>query len=511
MSHGLSNIKPKFEDVFKNVLKNESIASFLGQKHFKQSFDKHDSIYTKNFKNQVKHDKKFNDLGGLKDVKEKLRQIVHWPTKYPELFKNCPIQPQKCILLYGLPGTGKTSLAEALANEFKINLISIKGPEILSKYIGASEQAIRELFEKAYTSKPCIIFFDEIDSLTPSRGNDNTAVTDRIINQLLTQMDGIETLKEGIYILASTSRPDMIDSALLRPGRFDLCIECKLPNEFERTEILKNLSDSFAVEEGIDLSEIALKTENFTGSDLNALFINTQNEAVNEIIKLNDDLEIENEEEFKENLIKLKLNIKHFKKALTYTFPSLDKYERERYLKTLHEVVGLSIELNFSQTDFLKPGGDLCICHGEESLSSSDNIVVMKQLMIITFIKSDESIPIITAGDNPIVMDLAPAYSGSLYGLTNAIASIPGFLAPIYVGVMLESEIDDDCANDYACVGEMNDADQDSCHLAEYERHSDLNFDDDALRLMKLENKPKTADKLKENKRMLEDLNEVIR
>ena len=277
--------------------------------------------------------KKLSDLGGLAAVKERLKQIIYWPIKYPALFKNYPIEPQTCVLLYGMPGTGKTCLAQALANEFKINFISIKGPEILSKYIGASEQAIRALFEKASLSKPCILFFDEFDSIVPPRQNNNTDVTDRIVNQILTQMDGIESLQEGIYIIAATSRPDMIDPALLRPGRFDVCLECGLPNLEERIQILNLLSEQVHLADDVDLNAIAIQTAGYTGSDLNTLIINASNQAINELIYLDDELNVQNHVEIERSLSSLKLNNSYFRLALGSTSPSFSNREVQEYNK----------------------------------------------------------------------------------------------------------------------------------------------------------------------------------
>uniref|UniRef100_A0A8C5WNR5 Peroxisomal biosis factor 1 n=1 Tax=Laticauda laticaudata TaxID=8630 RepID=A0A8C5WNR5_LATLA len=172
----------------------------------------------------------WNKIGGLKEMQQILRDTIQLPAKYPELFANLPIRQRTGILLYGAPGTGKTLLAGVVAQESGMNFISIKGPELLSKYIGASEQAVRDVFNRAQAAKPCILFFDEFDSLAPRRGHDNTGVTDRVVNQLLTQLDGVEGLK-GVYILAATSRPDLIDPALLRPGRLDKCLYCPPPDQ----------------------------------------------------------------------------------------------------------------------------------------------------------------------------------------------------------------------------------------------------------------------------------------
>ncbi|XP_035174601.1 peroxisome biogenesis factor 1 isoform X2 [Oxyura jamaicensis] len=218
-------------------------------------------------------------IGGLKDVKQILVDTIMLPAKYPELFANLPIRQRSGVLLYGAPGTGKTLLAGVVARESGMNFISVKGPELLSKYIGASEQAVRDIFNRAQAAKPCIVFFDEFDSIAPRRGHDNTGVTDRVVNQLLTQLDGVEGL-QGVYILAATSRPDLIDPALLRPGRLDKCLYCPPPDQSSRNEILKALSHSLCLASDVDFEYLAEKTDQFTGADLKALLYNAQLEAI---------------------------------------------------------------------------------------------------------------------------------------------------------------------------------------------------------------------------------------
>ncbi|NWV14972.1 PEX1 factor, partial [Ptilonorhynchus violaceus] len=224
-------------------------------------------------------------IGGLKDVKQMLRDTIMLPAKYPELFANLPIRQRSGVLLYGAPGTGKTLLAGVVARESGMNFISIKGPELLSKYIGASEQAVRDIFNRAQAAKPCIVFFDEFDSIAPRRGHDNTGVTDRVVNQLLTQLDGVEGL-QGVYVLAATSRPDLIDPALLRPGRLDKCLYCPPPDQNSRYEILKALSHSLSLANDVDFQDLAAKTEQFTGADLKALLYNAQLEAIHTNLNL---------------------------------------------------------------------------------------------------------------------------------------------------------------------------------------------------------------------------------
>ncbi|CAM9578627.1 unnamed protein product, partial [Hapterophycus canaliculatus] len=183
----------------------------------------------------------WGDVGGLSAVRAELREILELPVKYGRLFEATPTRLPTGALLYGPPGCGKTLLAGAVAAECGLNFISVKGPEVLDKYIGASEQAIRSLFSRAASAAPCVLFFDEFEAVAPRRGNDNTGVTDRVVNQLLTFLDGVEG-RDGVYVLGATSRPDLIDSALLRPGRLDRQLYCGFPDEAEREDILRAVS-----------------------------------------------------------------------------------------------------------------------------------------------------------------------------------------------------------------------------------------------------------------------------
>jgi transitional endoplasmic reticulum ATPase len=181
----------------------------------------------------------WNDIGGLEDIKQQLREAVEWPLTKPEVFKRMGITPPRGILLYGPPGTGKTLLAKAVANESKANFISIKGPEVMSKWVGESEKAVRELFKKARQVAPTIVFLDELDSIAPMRGTDTgTHVHDSVVNQLLTSIDGLESM-EGVVVIGATNRPDIIDVGLLRPGRFDRLVLIHAPDEKARLEIFK--------------------------------------------------------------------------------------------------------------------------------------------------------------------------------------------------------------------------------------------------------------------------------
>lgn len=221
----------------------------------------------------------WSDVGGLASVKDALMETLLWPTKYSWLFSKSPLRLRSGLLLYGPPGTGKTLLASVVAKECRLNFISIKGPELLSKYIGASEQAVRDMFTRAQSAKPCVLFFDEFDSLAPRRGHDSTGVTDRVVNQLLTQLDGVEGL-DSVYVLAATSRPDLIDPALLRPGRLDKCLYCGIPNKSERLQILQALSKPLTLADDTDLDVIVDMCNNFTGADFKALLYNAQLAAI---------------------------------------------------------------------------------------------------------------------------------------------------------------------------------------------------------------------------------------
>src|SRR6267378_1056791 len=214
-------------------------------------------------------DIKWDDIGGLEVVKEELREAIEWPLKYPELFAQMNAVPPKGLLLYGPPGTGKTLLAKAAANESEANFISVKGPELLNKFVGESEKAIREVFRKARQASPCIIFFDEIDSVAPVRGSGSgdSNVTERVISQFLTEMDGLEELR-NVVIIAATNRPDIVDPALLRPGRFDRMLFVPPPDLEARKQIFRIHTKKTPMAEDVKLDELARKTEGYTGADI---------------------------------------------------------------------------------------------------------------------------------------------------------------------------------------------------------------------------------------------------
>ncbi|KAK1754855.1 peroxisome biosynthesis protein PAS1 [Echria macrotheca] len=231
----------------------------------------------------------FASIGGLHETRRVLLETLQYPTKYAPIFAQCPLRLRSGLLLYGYPGCGKTLLASAVAGECGLNFISVKGPEILNKYIGASEKSVRDLFERAQAARPCVLFFDEFDSIAPKRGHDSTGVTDRVVNQLLTQMDGAEGLS-GVYVLAATSRPDLIDPALLRPGRLDKSLLCDFPGTEDRLDIIRallggKLKVAAEIWEDTDgLAELAERTEGFSGADLQALVSNAQLEAIHDVL-----------------------------------------------------------------------------------------------------------------------------------------------------------------------------------------------------------------------------------
>jgi len=271
---------------------------------------------------------KWNDIGGLKEAKLELQEAVEWPLKYSEIFERMDARPPKGILLYGPPGTGKTLLAKAVANESEANFISIKGPEVLSKWVGESERAIREVFRKAKQAAPSIIFFDEIDAIAPTRGSGagDSKVTERVISQLLTEMDGLEELR-GVVVIAATNRPDIIDPALLRPGRFDKLLYIPPPDLEARKEILKIHTRRKPLADDVNLDEIAERTEGYTGADLEAVCNTAVMLAIREHI-----VNSGNPEEARKNAEKLKICRRHFEEALRRVKPisqrELDMYER---------------------------------------------------------------------------------------------------------------------------------------------------------------------------------------
>ena len=240
-------------------------------RHFEAAYGELDLSTTRDVFSEVP-DVTWEDVGGLEEVKRVLREAVEWPLLHGERFRYAGIRPPKGVLLVGLPGTGKTLIAKALAAQCKINFIAVKGPELLSKWVGESERGIRDVFKKARQAAPCIVFFDEIDAIAPTRRDaaGGARVSERMVGQLLLEMDGIESL-DDVVVLAATNRPDLVDQALLRPGRFDTVVELPLPDEESRLAILQVHCRRHRLSADISLARIAAATEGSSGADLEAL------------------------------------------------------------------------------------------------------------------------------------------------------------------------------------------------------------------------------------------------
>ncbi|MGB8218229.1 MAG: CDC48 family AAA ATPase [Candidatus Methanoperedens sp.] len=268
---------------------------------------------------------RWNEIGGLELAKQELIEAVEWPLKYPEAFEAIHTQPPKGVMLFGPPGTGKTMLAKAVATESQANFISIKGPELLSKYVGESEKAVRETFRKARQAAPTIIFFDEIDSIVPPRGASfDTGVTERVVSQILTELDGLEELK-NVVIIAATNRPDMVDPALLRPGRFDRFIYIRPPDLAEREAILKIHLKGKPLSDEVDIKELARRTEGYVGADIEAICREAAILALRECIKPGME-----REDVKREALEIRIKNEHFEKAFNIVRPTpwdLKEYE----------------------------------------------------------------------------------------------------------------------------------------------------------------------------------------
>jgi len=267
----------------------------------------------------------WEDIGGLEDAKRELREAVEWPLRYGPVFEYMNATPPKGILLYGPPGTGKTMLAKAVASESEANFINVKGPEFLSKWVGESEKAVRETFRKARQASPCIVFMDEIDSIAPTRGGDSDShVTERVISQLLSEMDGLESL-HNVVVIAATNRPDMLDPALLRPGRFDRLVKIGAPDLEARKQILKVHAKNKPLAPDVDLDDLARRTDGYTGADLAAMVNEATMLAIRRLVSKNKELK---PEAFK----KEKIGMQSFNEALAKVKPvartDLSKYEK---------------------------------------------------------------------------------------------------------------------------------------------------------------------------------------
>jgi transitional endoplasmic reticulum ATPase len=247
----------------------------------------------------------WEDIGGLHQVKEELVEAIEWPLKHADLFTEADVQPPKGILLYGPPGTGKTMIAKAVATTSEANFISIKGPELISKWVGESEKGVREVFRKARQAAPCVVFFDELDAIAPRRGGSegDSHVTERVISQMLTEMDGLEDLK-GVVVIGATNRPDIIDEALLRPGRFDRMLEVPVPDKEARKQIFHIHTKKKPLDSDVNLDRLVELTEGMTGADITALVNAAAMSAIKEHVT-------------QKTGTKLKISMNHFEAALS--------------------------------------------------------------------------------------------------------------------------------------------------------------------------------------------------
>jgi len=256
---------------------------------------------------------KWEDIGGLENVKQDLKEAVEWPLKTPEVFSRLGVKPPKGILLYGPPGTGKTLLARAVARESEANFILVNGPELLNKFVGESEKGVRKIFEKARQASPCVVFFDEVDAIAPRRGRSfDSGVTERIVNQLLTEIDGLQELND-VVVIGATNRPDILDPALLRPGRFDRIILTPVPEDKSRLRILEIHTKGMPLTNDVDLNVLAEKTQNYVGADIQALC----REAA--ILALRKDMKID------------RVSMKDFEEALNKVKHSITPEDVKRY------------------------------------------------------------------------------------------------------------------------------------------------------------------------------------
>ena len=274
---------------------------------------------------------RWSEIGGLADVKKQLQEAVEWPLKYPDLFQATGAKPPKGILLYGPPGTGKTLLAKAVANESEANFISIKGPELLSKWVGESESGVREIFRKARQSAPTVVFFDEVDAVAPVRGSGlgDTNVTERVVSQLLTELDGIEELQR-VIVIAATNRPDIVDPALLRAGRFDRLLEVPAPDKSGRLDILKIHTAKNPLDKDVDLDGIAEKTEGYTGADLAGLVSASVMLALEEHVA-----KYKTTEEIRKHASEVKVGQKYFDEAFKKIKPASQEEKKLKRPSTI--------------------------------------------------------------------------------------------------------------------------------------------------------------------------------
>jgi transitional endoplasmic reticulum ATPase len=268
----------------------------------------------------------WSDVGGLEKTKDRLQETIQWPLEYPQVFETLDMQAAKGVLLYGPPGTGKTLLAKAVANEAESNFISVKGPELLNKYVGESEKGVREVFKKARENAPTVVFFDEIDSIASERGSHqgDSGVGERVVSQLLTELDGLEEL-EDVVVVATTNRPDLIDAALLRPGRLDRQVHVPVPDEAARRAIFEVHTTDKPLADDVDLDELAARTEHYVGADIEAVCREAAMAASREFVTSVEP------EDIPDTVGNVRIANEHFERALEDVGPSVTEEVRERY------------------------------------------------------------------------------------------------------------------------------------------------------------------------------------
>ncbi|GAB0097222.1 peroxisome biogenesis factor 1 [Sergentomyia squamirostris] len=300
--------QPKFtEEILRESLKVTSDFCLQGIESHANSDDATDEIS--------------DSIPGLEKALEVLEEVLLWPSKYVQIFAESPLRNQAGVLLFGPPGVGKTFLMGEIAKAWHLRMISVKGPELLAKYIGQSEENVRQLFDRARSARPCVLFFDEFDSLAPRRGHDSTGVTDRVVNQLLTELDGVESL-QGVTVIGATSRPELLDPALLRSGRIDRLVECPLPDSDARREIFIKLSRSLCLSSDVSWQEMVEKTSNFTGADIHSVLTSATMIAVKEALASSEDIPDS-----------VMIYQRHLLEALVATRPSLSGQDIARYRK----------------------------------------------------------------------------------------------------------------------------------------------------------------------------------